>query len=267
MNVLLSTILMMGAWVLAYMITTALHEFGHFLAAGGHARIYLHPFLWCWTYYNDGQGNPLLKAWGGVGFGALMAVLISAVFVGVPALRSVWFSPLILLGAAALAINGVYMVAGFVMPDGDGRQIVDASEQKVLAVVVVLVLGLVYLAVALTWMTAVLPLIGVGVDAALWRRFVVLDVGVLPHLLGMLVCHVIYNRRGSDAGQPWIALCFIVVGLGVMSAAAGLADKLGPVTAWMFPAPRAVGWAAPFVLLGVAVLAVIVEAKVAAPKD
>ena len=105
-----SSFLLAGAFAIGYNAAMALHELGHALGqwvtGGSVARISLHPFSWCYTYYKSVPRYPDFVTWSGAGLAVTTSVLL--LLLG-RRWRTPWLTPLIVGAICGLVANGVYL--------------------------------------------------------------------------------------------------------------------------------------------------------------
>ncbi len=200
-------LLLLGSFAFGYNAATALHEFGHVLAAwatGGRVQaFYLHPFTTSYTTI-DPDPSPLLTHAAGVTLAPLAGLVCIALARRVEGAYTV---PLYATGVAAFATSGIYLVVGTWAGMGDARTLVDLGTPPLGLMLV----GAGLIAAAVRLAPHVVSLLGLSPTDSLLRRLAVLELGVAPYLMGMLVWHVLYDPAGL---RPWSV--FVGTGIGLV---------------------------------------------------
>lgn len=213
MLTLKKTLTLLGAFAFGYNAAMILHELGHALTlwtTGGTVTGFsLHPFSWSYTFYGAPPAYPLLTAWGGVLFGSAVALLLLSL---IRPWQNTWTIPLALTALCALVVNGLYLtVDSLFLPGGDATVIVRHGTPWLLVLATGIALTLVGLVVGLL----LLPRIGLTADDTLVSRITVLEAGVGPYLIAMLVYQVFWGR-----GELTLWATYVIAGLLILAALA-----------------------------------------------
>lgn len=197
----------------------ALHELGHagavWLVGGAVASITLHPFSRSWISYQSNP-DPLAAAWGGIILGTLLALLL---------LLTVWpfrykatFAAALIAMTAGFALggNGLYLLVGTLAGKGDPARLFSLGMSKTL----LLVIGLLLTAGGFLLIGAISPLFGLEPGESFTRRFLALELGLLPYLALSIGYHRLIAGRletysvalmSSAAMLMWLAAIIIPV--------------------------------------------------------
>lgn len=152
--------LLFGAFTFAFTLGEAIHELGHYVADrayGAEARIRLDPFGGSRILLD----SPLPKE--GIGI-ACAAGPLPNIIIGVTLFLLLWqkrspaLLPLLLWGPSALIQEGVTFSLGLLTPGGDGQWIIQSGVPGW----TVLGAGLVFLALGVVGVCALLPLLGLS---------------------------------------------------------------------------------------------------------
>ncbi len=213
MLTLKKTLTLLGAFTFGYNAAIVLHELGHaltlWMTGGTVTRFSLHPFSWSYTYYQSPSAYPLLTAWAGVLFSSAVALALLPL---IRPWRSAWTIPLALTALCVLVINGLYLtVDSLLLPGGDATVIIRHGTPWLFVLATGIALTLVGLAVGLL----LLPRIGLTPDDTLVSRIIVLEAGVGPYLIAMLVYQVLWGR-----GELTLWTTYVVTGLLILAALA-----------------------------------------------
>jgi hypothetical protein len=188
------SLLLFGSFAIGLNLAIALHELGHAIAmwtTGGIVdRITLNPFSWSYTYYGSTPKNPIYTSSAGVVIGTL-----SALFLTTLAWRSrsqPWSLIFIMTGIVATAQNGLYLLLDSLLPSGgDASHLIRYGLPASLTIGagILLLVGSLFLSLAALW-----P-IGFGPKHAFLKRTLVLEAGIFPYLLAIVVYQFIYNPQ------------------------------------------------------------------------
>ena len=222
------SLLLLGAFSIGYNAHAVLHELGHALAmwaiGGSVARITLNPFSWSYTYYGSAPTHPLFTAWAGVAFSSTVGLLLLA---SIRTCRHVWTVPLAITGICALVVNGVYLtVDSIFLAGGDATLIVDENMPRLF----VLSVGIGLIALGLVVWHIQLPRIGLATADGALARIAILEGGIAPYLIAMLVYQVCWNQDEIVLG-----LAYVITGLTIL---AGVAVGSRFVDNWQIPRHR-----------------------------
>ncbi len=204
---------LLGAFTFGYNAAMVLHKLGHaftvWMTGGTVTGFSLHPFSWSYTYYRSPPSYPLLTAWGGVLFSSAVALLLLPL---IRPWRSAWTIPLAFTALCVLVVNGLYLtVDSLLLPGGDATVIIRHGTPWLFVLATGIALTLVGLVVALL----ILPRIGLTPDDTLVSRIVVLQAGVGPYLIAMLVYQVFWGR-----GELTLWATYVATGLLILAALA-----------------------------------------------
>lgn len=204
-----AALLLFGSFAFGYNAATALHELGHVLAAwmtGGRVQaLHLHPFTTSYTNISP-DPSPLLTHAAGVTLGPLAGLACIALgrrFEGTYAV------PLYTTGVATFATSGIYLVVGTLTGAGDARVLLDLG----MPALGLLLAGGALVAAAFRLALPVVSLLGLSPGDSMWRRLLVLELGIVPYLLAMLAWHVLFNREGLRPSSGFLGAGVVLVGL------------------------------------------------------
>lgn len=253
-----TSLLILGAFCIAYNLGSILHELGHgvavWLSGGKISSIVLHPFSWNWISYHSNP-NPLLASWGGVLFGVLFAVALSSIAL---LARSPFLTPLYLLAGCALATNGIYLAVAAVADVGDAGNLLSQGVPRAFLVAV----GLFLMLLSFLWSSLIQPLIGIPADVPLGRRLLTLHAGITPYLIAMAAYALLFAKAESPlflafAGAGIVAVTAIAISGHVLRNVAVGLPRLGYIDP---------SWASAIVLLTVGIVVVVWELIYFAPQ-
>ncbi|RPH32676.1 MAG: hypothetical protein EHM93_08125 [Bacteroidales bacterium] len=187
-----SILLLFGCFCIGWNVANVLHELGHAFAMAlvgvPIKEFVLNPFSWCWTFA-EYQKYSLLLSLGGVTFGLLFVILPSFAAIWI---RSAYFRiPAFTIAAWALSMDGIYLLTGALFSAGDGKEIVEFGAPYSL----VIFLGCLYLMLALFMFGLIHPLVGIGKNSSITKRFLIFGAAVFPYLLMIFLYNFILNRR------------------------------------------------------------------------
>jgi hypothetical protein len=200
------SLLLLGSFSIGYNIAMALHELGHVLAmwatGGSVTRITLSPFYKSFTYFGSDPTFPLVTAWAGVLFGSTIGLLCLVCFWR---WRSPWILAIMMTGLCAIAVNGLYLtIDAALLAGGDATDIIDSGTPRLF----VLLVGVSLIVLGLTIGYLLLPRMGLtSTDGAL-ARLTILECGVGPYLVAMIVYQIHRNR-----GEIWEWLTYVMAGI------------------------------------------------------
>jgi energy-converting hydrogenase Eha subunit A len=210
------TLLLFGSFAIAYSLSNFLHELGHAIAiwtTGGIVdRITLSPFSWSYTWYDSEPKLPVYTASAGIVLGTLSALLL--VTLTWRFRRQPWSLIFLLTGIVETASNGLYAVFDSLLSSGgDATDLIQygVPASLIIGVGILLLIGSLLLSVAAFW-----P-IGFGPKNVLLKRILVLEGGILPYLLCIVVYQLNYNRQDNTlyilSAGCGVALILAIAGL------------------------------------------------------
>jgi len=187
---LLSILLLLGAFTVAFNLAVAFPELGHTTAVlidGGQIQEFvLNPFSWSW---NLGQGvrNIEFTAWGGVTIG-LFYTILPLFFIRLVKSNELKLVFKLLAGCGFL-INGIYLLIGVLFSVGDGAELRSLGVSLVL----LLVIGTIYVLFALIIWSEAQRHLGFAQPVSLPRRLLVMITGVSPYMAAIIVYNYLFN--------------------------------------------------------------------------
>lgn len=207
-----SILLLFGSTAIGYNVAAVLHELGHAIAmwvTGGQVeRITLNPFSWSYTYYASTPTHPIFTSLAGVILGTVFAVLL-LVMAGL--LRNQYLLLLLVItNVVAGAQNGLYtLVDSLVLGGGDATNLIELGVSKFVMI------GIGTLLVGSSILLAILTLrfVSFQPNDSLSKRVLILETGVLPYLMGIVVYQAICNTEeiGLFSGYAFAGAVLILV--------------------------------------------------------
>ena len=233
-------LLLFGSFAIGYNVAVALHELGHAVAmwvTGGQVeRITLNPFSTSYTHYASKSIYPIFTSVAGLAFGTIFAVLL-LVMAGL--LRKQYLVLLLLVTTIVAGIqNGLYaIVDSLVSGGGDATYLIElgVSQSVIIGIGVLLVGSSIVLAVL------GLRFIVFQTNDSLSKRILLLEAGMLPYLIGLVVYQVICDTKklGLYSTYAFIAAALILI-IAILSRLplgrrynAHILDSIGWGTTWM----------------------------------
>jgi hypothetical protein len=204
-SLLKSILLFMGSAAFAFCFCAFLHEGGHLIAneAVGSPRtgLSLHPFGWNYNIYVNEDGsfwhetpeaeNAYLR-WAILGGSGPILNLLVGVPIGLLfwKKRSPVLLPLVMVGCWALLIEGYPMLEQAFGGGGDWYRVINGVG--VPKALVVLLGGIIFAGGGI-WMLQLLPLAGISVQDAYWRKLVVLLAGMPLFISGTVFYQLLFG--------------------------------------------------------------------------
>jgi hypothetical protein len=196
----------------------ALHELGHagavWLAGGAVASITLRPFSRSWISYQSNP-HPLAAAWGGIILGTLLALLL--LLIVWPFRHKATFAAALIAMTAGCALggNGLYLLVGTLAGVGDPARLFSLGMSKTL----LLVVGVLLTAGGCLLIGIISPLFGLEPGEPFTRRFLALELGLLPYLALSIGYRFMASRleaysvalMGSAAMLMWVTAIIMPV--------------------------------------------------------
>lgn len=245
------SLFLFGSFAIGYNLATALHELGHAIAlrmtGGVVGGIVLHPFTWSYTYYSSAPKFPILTSWAGILFESLSALLLVALVWR--SRRQSWSLLATVIGIVALAKAGLYAsIDAILLTGGDATNLIDLGAPPALVISV----GLVLVAASLLLAVAAFRSIDFGPGSSLRERALVLEAGLLPYLLCIVVYHLITSPQEVGVWGLYVASGAIIIFL--VAALSQLIESRLPAR----PGTRANTpgwiWAGSVTVLGIAII-------------
>jgi hypothetical protein len=171
-------------------------------------RITLNPFSWSYTHYASTPTYPIFTSWAGVILGTVFAILL-LVIAGL--FRNQYLRLLlVVINVVAGAQNGLYaIVDSLVLGGGDATDLIELGASKFLMI------GIGTLLVGSSILLAVLALrfVVFQPNDSLSKRVLILEAGLLPYLMGIVVYQVICNTEeiGLFSGYAFAGAVLILV--------------------------------------------------------
>jgi Peptidase M50B-like len=207
------SLMLLGAFSFGYNAAHAIHELGHALAmwATGDSvtGISLHPFSWSHISYGAPPTCPLLIAWAGVVFASSCGLLLLVV---IRPWRGAWTVPLAMMGLCTLVVNGLYLtVDSLFLAGGDATCLVLHGTPR--SFVLLTGVGLTALGLAVGHLLN--PRFGLTATDGVVSRIAILEGGIGPYLIAMLVYQVCWNQSEITL---WLA--YVITGLLILAGGA-----------------------------------------------
>jgi hypothetical protein len=186
------SLFLFGAFSLGLNLSNLLHELGHaevmWATGGSIEKITLNPFSWSYTYFATTPKYPILAFAGGIIFGTLSAWLLFAL---VWSWRShPWTFLFLMTGVAATASNGLYWLTDALLGiGGDASYMVHLGVSKYLLAGV----GFLLLGASVLLGAYAVQVIGFRPTGSFLTRTIVLEGGILPYMLCMMVYSYLYK--------------------------------------------------------------------------
>jgi hypothetical protein len=185
------SLFLFGSFAIGFNLATALHELGHAIvmwASGGVVdRIVLHPFTWSYTYYGSMPKYPILTSSAGIVFESVVALLL--VGLAWRSRQQSWSLTFIMIGTVATVKAGLYaLIDGIVFGGGDATSLIQLG----MPATVIVGAGILLIGVGLLLAITGFRSIDFGSQDTLLGRAAVLEGGLLPYLLGIVLYHFIY---------------------------------------------------------------------------
>lgn len=187
-------LLLFGCTAIGYNLTTMLHELGHalslWLTGGRVERITLNPFSWSCTYYAAPPTHPILTSCAGALSDMLLTMLLMIVasFLHYQLMRLM----LVITGIVAIAHSGIYAIIDtMACSGGDPTTLIQAGVSQI----AIFAIGALLIAVSIVFALYAVQFVGFQPGDSLAKRIVVLESGLLPYLIGIVVYQAIYNPQ------------------------------------------------------------------------
>ena len=186
-----SAIFLLGSYIIALLISSAVHELGHGLALTSLSigfKLVLNPFSMSMAMpLSPIPQESLLFT---VVLGMLTEVLFgTAIFLALWRWRSPRLAPLLLIGPLSYLLSSGYLLAGAIVPDSDVSLMLSAGVPSLL----IQGLGFLLMVLGATALFLLLPLFGISQEDSFLRIFLILLVGMTTHGLGMILFALITN--------------------------------------------------------------------------
>ena len=179
-SLMLQVLLVLGAFAFAFCLGEAVHELGHYLAHRAHGvdvGIRLDPFGGSRILHGSSAPREI---WGITSVAGPLLNLLA----GITLSLSLWWKrrpalmPLLLWGPIALVQEGVTFSLGMLTPAGDAQLIVDWGVPAA----VLVSLGVLSLALGISLICRLLPLVGLSPADTLSRKFIVVTGGMVSFM-------------------------------------------------------------------------------------
>lgn len=184
-SILLPGLLLFGSFVFAFCLGETVHELGHFLvhrAYGVDVGIRLDPFGG--SMILNGSSAPR-EIWGVTSFGGPLLNLLAGITVWLTLWRKrrPGLLPLLLWGPISLIQEGVTLSIGMLTPGGDAALMVEWG----IPATVLIGLGVLFLALGLSMICWLLPLVNLSSKDSFGRKISVLMMGMVSFMVLRLV--------------------------------------------------------------------------------
>ena len=198
-ELLKSTLILLGSFVFGYNAAMILQELGHAIAmwaTGGTIEWIMLRFFWSHTFYGSTPTHPMLTILAGVLLGpsAMFALLLL-----IRHCRSSFLVLPIMVCVITFVYNGLYLIIdGIAEAGNDATQLIYYGFPKL----TVVLLGLVMVSIGCTIGLVNLNVLGLAPHDSVKSRITVFGGGMLPYLLAMVVYHWQITTKG-------LALCVV----------------------------------------------------------
>lgn len=208
-TVYLSSLFLLGSYIIALLLSGAIHELGHGLAmalVSVDFRLVLNPF-------GMSMAQPLAPIPQDSFLFVVASGMIIEVVVGTIVFLSLWrwrrpmLVPILLLGPLSyLSVSG-YLLAGGIVPSSDLSLMISAGIPYPLLQII----GILLMVFGAITFFLLFPLIGISAKTTLLRTFLILLVGMTVHGFGMILFALIMNPSELYVGIANVISMFITV--------------------------------------------------------
>jgi hypothetical protein len=200
------SLFLLGSFSIGHNIAMATHELGHALAmwatGGSVARITLNPFSKSYTVYGSPAAYPLFTSWAGAVFSSAIGLLLLICFRNS---QRWWTLPLMMMGLCAIVVNGLYLIVDTVLlSGGDATYLIHNG----IARSIILLVGIGLIILGLTIGYCLFPRMGLTSSDDALTRLAILEGGVGPYLIVMLIYQICQN--GGKITE-WLA--YVIAGI------------------------------------------------------
>ena len=186
-----SALLLLSSYMIAILLTTAVHELGHGMALASisiNFRLVLNPFSQSMTM--PLQTIPSTSLAFVASAGTIVELLFGTiVFVTLWRWRTPILVPLLMVAPVAYLSSAGYYLVGPAIPDGDTALMISMGVPAIL----VQVLGVLMLVFGVILMIQMFPLLGLSQADSFKRIFSVLFLGMVLHGFGMIAFALLFN--------------------------------------------------------------------------
>jgi len=193
-----STLLLLGSYFIALILTTAVHEIGHGLALSSISigfRLVLNPFSL--SMAQPLSPVPLDSLLFVAAAGTAMELLFgSAIFLLLWRFRNPHLAPLLMCVPVSFLSSGGYFLAGVSVADGDTALMISLGVPAIL----IQVLGILFVILGAVSLLLLFPLLGITPEVSFKRLFVILFVGMTLHGFGMIAFALTFNPLEISIG-------------------------------------------------------------------
>jgi len=186
-----SALFLLGSFIIALLISSAVHELGHGLALTSISigfKLVLNPF-------GPSMAMPLSpipqeSLMYAVVLGMLTEVIFgTAIFLALWRWRSPRLAPLLLTGPFSYLSSSGYLLAGAIVPDSDVSLMLSAGVPSLL----IQISGILLMFLGAVALLLLLPLFGISTNDSFLRIFLILFVGMVTYGFGMILFALIAN--------------------------------------------------------------------------
>jgi len=221
-----SILLLLGSYLVALVLTTAIHEIGHGLALSSISigfRLVLNPFSL--SMAQPLSPVPMDSLLFVVTSGTAMELLFGfVVFLLLWRFRNPFLVPLLMCAPAAFLSSGGYFLAGVSVVDGDTAMMLSLGVPSLL----IQGLGVVLIVVGAVVLILLFPLFGIAPNDSFRKLFLILFIGMTLHGFGMITFASVFNPSELSIGLANVVSMSISVLIfaGVYTRSSSFFDRL-----------------------------------------
>lgn len=204
-----SAMLLLGSYIIALLLTTAIHEIGHGLALSSISigfRLVLSPFSLSMAQpLSPIPTDSLLFV---ITAGTAMELLFgSAIFLLLWRYRNTLLVSLLMCAPVSFLSSGGYFLAGVSVADGDTALMISLGVPSLL----IQALGVVFIVIGAILLILLFPLFGITPKDSFGRLFLILFVGMTLHGFGMIAFASAFNPSELPIGLANVVSMSITV--------------------------------------------------------
>lgn len=208
-------LLLFGFVTIGMSVAITLHELGHavtmWVMGGQVERITINPLSWSFTYYASAPLFPVVTSGAGVVMGTVFAVLLLLI---AGLIRNQYLLLLLMItNVLAAAQNGLYLlIDSLLLIGGDATNLIAHGVSKT----VLIGSGALLVGSGVLLAVFAFKFVGFRPDDSLLKRTLVLEAGVLPYFVAMVVYQAVFNIEeivlfGSSAFAAAILVLIVAV--------------------------------------------------------
>ncbi|MGY5870713.1 MAG: hypothetical protein RTV72_00565 [Candidatus Thorarchaeota archaeon] len=186
-----SMFLLLGSYIIALLLTTAIHEIGHSLALASipiDFRLILNPFSTSMTMPLD--PIPPTSLFFAVAAGTVVELIFGTiVFVIFWKWRNPKFLPILMAAPISYLSSAGYYLVGTAVSDGDTALMISMGVPAIL----IQSLGVLMLILGVVLLILMFPLLGISQSDSFLRIFSILFLGMVLHGFGMIAFALLFN--------------------------------------------------------------------------